>query len=178
MRMGDRTRGFLRGLPDAPRLDRLIARIDDLAKQFCKEYRSVSTLAPTTTSSFPNFHQLQSCEICAHASESLWNFVSKYQYEIIVGLDARRRFLSHASVDLKVVETICVVLESRHHTCWLANRDVRLGENYMAAIVNALRDCKLMVLVFSDNANRSDEITKELALASKYKKSRDLCARR
>src|SRR6201999_53549 len=79
-------------------------------------------------------------------------------------------FLSHASVDLKITQSICEALEKQHHTCWFASRDVRPGENYMNAIVHALRECKVMLLVFSQNANRSEEITKELALASKYKK--------
>jgi hypothetical protein len=79
-------------------------------------------------------------------------------------------FLSHASADRKVAEAICSALESRHHTCWIAIRDVRPGENYMNSIVHALRDCKLVLLVFSQKANFSEEITKELALASKYKK--------
>jgi hypothetical protein len=79
-------------------------------------------------------------------------------------------FISHASADLKMAETICSALENRHHTCWMAARDVRPGQNYMNAIVQALRDCRLMLLVFSKHANSSEEITKELALASKYKK--------
>jgi hypothetical protein len=80
MRMCDRTREFLHLLPDAPQFKRLIARIDDLSQQFGR------------ASLLPNLHQLRSCEICAHMNECLWNFVSKYQYEIIVGLEAQQRF--------------------------------------------------------------------------------------
>jgi hypothetical protein len=79
MRTCDRTREFLHLLPNAPEFKRLIARIDDLAQQFGR-----ATL-------FPNLHQLRSCEICAHMNE-WWNFVSKYQDEIIVGLETQQRF--------------------------------------------------------------------------------------
>jgi regulator of protease activity HflC (stomatin/prohibitin superfamily) len=78
-------------------------------------------------------------------------------------------FLSHASKDKKIVETLCRALESRGVACWLASRDVNPGENFMQAIVRAIRAAKIMVLVFTSNANDSDEIKRELVLASQYK---------
>jgi hypothetical protein len=78
-------------------------------------------------------------------------------------------FISHSSNDHKVAQTICTALEHRGLVCWMASRDVGPGQNYMDAIVRAIRDAKVMVLVFSQNANISSEILKELSLASKYK---------
>jgi hypothetical protein len=75
-------------------------------------------------------------------------------------------FISHSSKDLAVAQTICAALESRGLTCWIASRDVGAGDNFQEAIVTAIRTAKVMVLVFSDNANNSTEIKKELALAS------------
>src|SRR5581483_8284636 len=43
------------------------------------------------------------------------------------------------------------------------------GANFQAAIVRAIRSARAMVLVFSANARRSDEIKTELALASQTK---------
>ena len=78
-------------------------------------------------------------------------------------------FISHSSDDAKVARTICAALERRGLSCWMASRDVGPGQNYMETIVRAIRDAKVMVLVFSQNANISNEILKELSLASKYK---------
>jgi hypothetical protein len=78
-------------------------------------------------------------------------------------------FISHSSNDHKAAQTICTALEHRGLVCWMASRDVGPGQNYMDAIVHAIRDAKVMVLVFSQNANISSEILKELSLASKYK---------
>ena len=75
-------------------------------------------------------------------------------------------FISHATKDQKVAALICKAVESRGHGCWLANRDVLPGENYQEAIARAILQSKVMVLVFSANTNNSDEIKKELALAS------------
>ena len=82
---------------------------------------------------------------------------------------SQRVFISHSSKDQKIAETICLALESRGIECWLASRDVNPGENFMQAIVSAIRAAKIMVLVFTSHANESDEIKKELALASQYR---------
>jgi len=75
-------------------------------------------------------------------------------------------FLSYSSKDAKIASSICLALEARGHRCWMSSRDVKPGENYQGAIVRAIRDAGVMVMVFSTNANNSDEIKKELALAS------------
>jgi TPR repeat protein len=78
-------------------------------------------------------------------------------------------FLSHASKDQKMAETICQAIEARGIDCWMSTRDVHPGENFQEAIVRAIRSCKVMLFVFSANANNSDEVKKEIALAGSNK---------
>jgi TIR domain len=75
-------------------------------------------------------------------------------------------FISFASKDHGVAETICAAVENRGFPCWISSRDIEPGENFQIAIVQAIRAAKTMILVFSANSNNSDEIKKELALAS------------
>jgi TPR repeat protein len=75
-------------------------------------------------------------------------------------------FISHASRDRRIAETICSALENRGLRCWLANRNVAGGENFQEAVVRAIRSAKVMLLIFTANANDSDEVKKELVLAS------------
>lgn len=75
-------------------------------------------------------------------------------------------FITYSSKDQKVARTICTALENRGLTCWISSRDVKPGQNYQEQIVKAIRTAKIMVLVFTANANNSNEIKKELALAS------------
>ena len=77
-------------------------------------------------------------------------------------------FVSYATADRKQALLVCEALERRGTECWIASRDVAPGENYQESIVRALRGARAMVLVFSDAANNSDEIKKELSLASRY----------
>ena len=78
-------------------------------------------------------------------------------------------FISYSSKDQQIAETIYQALEARGLDCWIASRDVRAGENFQEAIVRALRSAKVMLLVFTSNANNSDEIKKELVLAGRHR---------
>jgi len=75
-------------------------------------------------------------------------------------------FITYSSKDQKVSRTICTALENRGLSCWISSRDIKPGQNYQEQIVKAIRAAKIMVLVFTTNANNSNEIKKELALAS------------
>jgi hypothetical protein len=77
-------------------------------------------------------------------------------------------FISHSSIDQTVAETICNALESRGCPCWISSRDIGPGQNFQESIVKAIRSAKVMLLVFTSNANNSNEIKKELVLASRY----------
>lgn len=81
---------------------------------------------------------------------------------------SRSVFVSYATADRKQALKVCKAIERRGTKCWISSRDVAPGENYQEAIVRALREASAVVLVFSDAANHSDEIKKELSLASRY----------
>jgi hypothetical protein len=78
-------------------------------------------------------------------------------------------FISFASKDVRGAMTLCTALENRGFKCWISARDIQPGENFQIAIVRAIRQAKIMLLVFTANSNASEEMTKELALASQQK---------
>ena len=78
-------------------------------------------------------------------------------------------FISHATQDARVAARLCEAMEARGFSCWIASRDIAPGENFQVAIVRAIRGAKIMLLVFTSAANGSDEVAKELALASQNK---------
>lgn len=77
-------------------------------------------------------------------------------------------FISYATADRAEALKVCKAIERRGTPCWISLRDVRPGENYQEAIVQSLRAARAVVLVFSEAANTSGEIKKELSLASRY----------
>ena len=81
---------------------------------------------------------------------------------------SRPVFISYATADRKEALSVCKAIERRGTHCWISCRDVAPGENYQEEIVHSIRQARAMVLVFSEAANNSDEIKKELSLASRY----------
>jgi len=74
-------------------------------------------------------------------------------------------FVSYASGDKTVADAVCATLESHGIRCWIAPRDVLPGIHYGEAIIDAIHECRIMVLVFSSKANLSPHIPKEIERA-------------
>jgi hypothetical protein len=74
-------------------------------------------------------------------------------------------FISYASKDKVVADAVCARLESAGIRCWIAPRDIVAGRSYGEAIIEAIHTAKVMVLVFSSNANASGHIPKEVERA-------------
>jgi formylglycine-generating enzyme required for sulfatase activity len=77
-------------------------------------------------------------------------------------------FISHAHGDKVTAQKVCARLEQLNIGCWIAPRDIRPGADWATSIVDAIRRCQAMVLILSDNANRSAEIPKEVLQALKH----------
>lgn len=74
-------------------------------------------------------------------------------------------FISHASADREMASRICANLEAAGFRCWIAPRDVRPGQDYPSEIINGIVSSKALVLVLSDNANRSTFVQAEVERA-------------
>jgi TPR repeat protein len=74
-------------------------------------------------------------------------------------------FISYASEDKVVADAVCAKLEANAVRCWIAPRDVLPGMAYGEAIIDAIRGCRVMVLVFSSKSNNSPHIPKEIERA-------------
>jgi hypothetical protein len=74
-------------------------------------------------------------------------------------------FISHSSKDKVYADAVCKRLESEAIRCWIAPRDILPGVAWGTAIVEAIENTRLMVLVFSSNANASPQIEREVERA-------------
>ena len=75
-------------------------------------------------------------------------------------------FVSHASADTAIAEQVCAALERAGLRCWIAPRDVMPGTLYADAIVRAISNAKVVVLVLSENAVASPHVGKEIERSS------------
>lgn len=78
----------------------------------------------------------------------------------------RTAFISHSSKDKTTAEAICNFLESKGISCWIAPRDVRPGKNYGVAIVDAIDECDVFVLILSAESNKSGQVVREVERAA------------
>lgn len=74
-------------------------------------------------------------------------------------------FLSYASPDRAIAETVCAALEAGGIPCWMAPRNILPGSDYGASIIEALEAAQAMVLIFSSHSNVSPHIKREIERA-------------
>ena len=74
-------------------------------------------------------------------------------------------FISYSSHDRQVGEAACAALEGRGLRCWIAPRDILPGRSWGEAIVEGISASQVFVLIFSANANGSQQILREVERA-------------
>ncbi|MDA8049107.1 MAG: toll/interleukin-1 receptor domain-containing protein [Rhodospirillales bacterium] len=75
---------------------------------------------------------------------------------------ARDVFISYSSKDKPTADAACAKLEERGIRCWIAPRDILPGADWSSSIIDAINGARAMVLVFSANANASQQIKREV----------------
>jgi hypothetical protein len=74
-------------------------------------------------------------------------------------------FVSHSVKDERVADAVVAKLEAESVTCWVAPRDVVPGADWGESIINAIESSRIMILIFSQNANASPQIKREVERA-------------
>ena len=75
-------------------------------------------------------------------------------------------FISHSTEDKPAADAICAILEENGVRCWIAPRDIMPGADWGESIVNGIRTSRVLLLVFSTNANKSKQIKREVEIAA------------
>ena len=83
---------------------------------------------------------------------------------------SKRIFVSYSSPDAEKATLIREALEDHDISCRIAPRDLSAGTQWGAGIVQAIQACEAVVVVFSDAANRSPQVAREMELAVSNRK--------
>jgi hypothetical protein len=86
------------------------------------------------------------------------------------GLIGRAVFISHASKNSRLADEIRRLLEERGLSCWIAPRDIPAGKSYGEQIAIAIEQCRVLVLVMTEQANHSRAVANELELAFRHQR--------
>ena len=74
-------------------------------------------------------------------------------------------FISYSHKDAQVADAICHHLEESGIRCWYAPRNIAPGAEWADAIIEALEECSIVVLVFTDFSNASRQVQREVDTA-------------
>jgi hypothetical protein len=75
-------------------------------------------------------------------------------------------FISHSAQNREVADAVCTALERAGIRCWVAPRDVRPGRSFPGEITRAIQQSKVMLLIFSGHSNNSEQVLREVQLAT------------
>lgn len=74
-------------------------------------------------------------------------------------------FISHSAKNKPTADAVCATLESQGIRCWIAPRDVIPGMEWGECIIEAIEQARVMLLVFTADANASPQIRREVERA-------------
>lgn len=74
-------------------------------------------------------------------------------------------FISHSAKNKTTADAVCAMLESVGIRCWIAPRDVLPGMEWGECIIDAIEQARVMVLIFTAEANTSPQIHREVERA-------------
>jgi hypothetical protein len=74
-------------------------------------------------------------------------------------------FISYSTHDKAAADACCAALEASGVRCWIAPRDITPGAEWGEAIIDAINISRVMILIFSANANDSPQIRREVERA-------------
>ena len=80
-------------------------------------------------------------------------------------------FISYSSQDMEAAQAICHVLEQNEIKCWMAPRNIPPGSDYGDVIDDAIKSCKVVVILYSEKAASSPWVTGELNVAFEEQKT-------
>ena len=75
-------------------------------------------------------------------------------------------FISHSSKNKAIADAVVTVLEANGVLCWIAPRDITPSLEWGESIIDGIENSRIMVLVFTADANASPQVRREVERAA------------
>jgi len=79
-------------------------------------------------------------------------------------------FISYSAKAKAIADAVCAALEGEAIACWIAPRNIAIGETWASAIGGAINDCRIMVLILSARSAASKDVAREVNSADTERK--------
>lgn len=89
---------------------------------------------------------------------------------IKVGGNLKMIFLSYSSKNSQIAEEIYNLFLNKELDVWFAPESIEEGNDYGESIINGIENCKIFVLLLSEDSNKSNHVLTEVEIAFKNKK--------
>jgi len=80
-------------------------------------------------------------------------------------------FISYANEDKVVADYVCTKLEENNIDCWIAPRDIIPGDKYVSSLLNAIENATVVVVIFTQKADKSQHVKTEIERAFNLEKT-------
>jgi hypothetical protein len=80
-------------------------------------------------------------------------------------------FISYSRRDTEIADSIERELSTHGISCFVDRSGINLGEDFAEIISKAIFECKIMLFVWSENSNQSENTANEIALAIEFGKT-------
>lgn len=74
-------------------------------------------------------------------------------------------FISYSNLNKSIADNICHELESNGVRCWYAPRDIVPGRDWREAILEAIENSKIFILIYTKESNQSRQVLNEVSAA-------------
>ena len=74
-------------------------------------------------------------------------------------------FISYSHKDKAAADAVCASLEADGVRCWYAPRDIAPGADWAASIIDAINATRVMVLIYTEFSNVSEQVRREISCA-------------
>ena len=79
-------------------------------------------------------------------------------------------FVSYSRKDTHILKFLEAELANRKINSFIDKRNIKLGKDYAEEIAEAIKECKIMLFIWSENSNISEHATSEISIAFNLKK--------
>ena len=79
-------------------------------------------------------------------------------------------FISYSTKDKNLAYSLVEFLENRGFSCFISSRDIPLGSDWASCIIDALEKAKLMIIIFTENYNKSVQVDREISVCCDLEK--------
>jgi hypothetical protein len=80
-------------------------------------------------------------------------------------------FISYSMLDSDAANAVCRGLELAGIRCWMAPRDLDRSQSRVGSISDAIKACRVLLLIYSGTSNASLGVQSEVALADEHAKT-------